>query len=84
MLDFLIRFVNLIIDNVAIAATWLLDFLPESPFSYLENSPVAEYLPVINWFIPVEAIVNVLTVWITAVAGYYLLAIVMRWVKAIN
>lgn len=63
---------------------WIVDLLPDSPFQLLDTSPIEPYIGYINWFIPVDFILTTLTLWLVAVAGYYCLSIVLRWIKAID
>ncbi len=67
-------------------ANWLLSLLPHSPFKSIQNflDPIKPYLGYLNWFVPVNWILGVLTVWLTAVATFYLYSIIMRWVKMIG
>lgn len=59
--------------------------LPKSPFSgvieYLDNLPALGFL---NWFIPVGWIVNTMSAWLVAIAAYYALQIILRWVKVVD
>jgi uncharacterized membrane protein len=84
LVNFIIGLCNGGINDIAIAATWLLSFLPDSPFSYISNSPIGQYLPALNWIIPVQMMVDSMSVWLTAIGFYYLLAIIMRWIKVIG
>lgn len=63
---------------------WIIDLLPDSPFQELDYSVIEQYLGYINWVIPVDFILNTLTVWLIAVAGYYCWSVVLRWIKAID
>ncbi len=66
------------------ALKWVVLLLPSSPFKMLDNTPVKDILPYINWFVPFGFIVSTLELWLVAIAGYYLYSIILRWVKAIN
>lgn len=63
---------------------WIVDFLPDSPFNMLDTSAIEPYLGYINWVIPMDFILNTLTLWLVAVAGYYCWSVVLRWIKAID
>lgn len=63
---------------------WVINLLPNSPFTALSNSPIQPYLAYINWFIPFDFIVSTLEAWLVAIAVYYVYSVVLRWVKAIN
>lgn len=66
------------------ALSWVVALLPNSPFKLLDNSPIRDILPYINWFVPFGFIVSTLELWLVAIAGYYLYSVILRWVKAIN
>ena len=63
---------------------WVLCVLPDSPFKALSNSPIADYLPALNYFIDVAFIINTLAAWISAIAIYYGYQVILRFIKAIN
>lgn len=64
----------------------LVAILPTSPFeSVMYYFSQFEYLPYINYFIPVDAILAVTELWITAVAFWYAYCFVMDiigWVSS--
>lgn len=66
------------------ALEWLVSLLPDSPFKFLDSTPIQPYLRYINWIVPVDFILNTLTAWLVAVAGYYCWSVVLRWIKAID
>lgn len=66
------------------ALQWVVSLMPDSPFKLLDNSPVAQYLPYLNWFIPFEFIIATLETWLVAIGVYYAWSVLLRWVKAIN
>lgn len=82
--NFIIDLLNGIIQDLADVIQFILNLLPPSPFSLLNNSPIGQYLPSINWIFPIETFVNIAEAWLTAIAIYYAYSIVMRWIKAIN
>ena len=49
--------------------------------SNISNNLLLRY---INWIVPVDFILNTLTAWLLAVAGYYCWSVVLRWIKAID
>lgn len=64
-----------------------LSLLPDSPFQFLtsmSNSPVAQWLGVLNWFIPISTFVAILSTWCTSILVYYVIQIGLRWAKAIE
>lgn len=62
----------------------IIDILPDSPFSIIENSPIADYLPFINYFIDFQFIVNTLSLWLIAVAGFYTYSAILRLLNTID
>lgn len=75
---------NSIMKAIKDLLIWVLDFLPSSPFQALDNSPVAQYLPYINWFMPLPFMLSTMELWLTAVAAYYIYSAILRWVKAVS
>ena len=75
---------NWFCDNIYNLLKSIIDFLPDSPFKMIENTPIAEYLPYINYFVDFAFIVNTLSLWLIAVAGYYTYSTILRAVKAID
>lgn len=66
------------------ALEWLVNLLPDSPFILLDDSPIQPYLKWINWVIPFDFILNTLTAWLVAVAGYYVWSVVLRFINAVD
>lgn len=66
------------------ALVWVVELLPDSPFTAISNTPIAQYLPWINWFVPFDFVVLTLTTWLIAVGGYYVYSVILRWVKAVE
>ncbi len=66
------------------ALTWVVQFLPDSPFQVINNSDVQSFMGTLNWILPMSQIVAELQLWITAVAVYYVYQIVLRWIRAID
>lgn len=69
-------------------AAELIQKLPESPIvqalGEAGSSPVDAWMPMVNWFVPFRQIVSILAVWSAAVGIYYLVQIILRWVKVIE
>lgn len=60
------------------------NILPDSPFKMLDNTPIKPYLQYINWVIPIDFMINVLSLWLSAIAVYYVWSVLLRWLKAID
>lgn len=59
----------------------IMNILPNSPFNWV-LSVDATWFKALNWFFPVDGAVAHLTAFTTAVGGYFILRIAMRWMKA--
>lgn len=75
VLDFVGDKINYVLSMVAL-------ILPDSPFTLLNKSPIAEYLGYINYFVPIDFMVNSLAAWTAAILLFYGVQIILRWVKA--
>lgn len=84
MANFFIGMINGLIKALGAVLGFLFSVLPPSPFKLIDNSPIAQYLPSINWLIPINEMILVGEAWLAAIAAYYLYQIVLRWVKAIE
>lgn len=62
----------------------IIDLLPDSPFQMLDNSTISKYLVYINYFVDFAFIVDTLTLWLVAVAGYYTYSVILRMIKTID
>ena len=62
----------------------IIDLLPDSPFQMLDNSPISKYLVYTNYFVDFQFIVDTLTLWLVAVAGYYTYSVILRMIKTID
>lgn len=82
--NFIIEILNYIIKALGGLLSIIFGILPPSPFQILNNSVITEYLPYINYFVPISEVVVILQVWVTAIGVYYIYQIVLRWIKAIE
>lgn len=82
--NLLINVCNFIIKGVGSLISMLLSILPHSPFTYLDNSPVAKYLGYINWIIPVSSFIAIGSAWLVSIGLFYIYQTVLRWVKVIE
>lgn len=75
---------NQAVYNVIEAA---LSILPDSPFQVLKlysSSSVGQWMGYLNWFIPIGTFLVILEAWLSAIAVYYVIQIILRWAKAIE
>lgn len=77
-------------DFISLWATfgvWFYDLLPNSPFAQF-NSYISDviqpYLKWLNWFIPVDWIITAMVVWLGAIASFYLVQAIGRWLKVLG
>lgn len=78
-----------IVDAVVSAFEWLHDTLDFCPFPDIISGLGADGgmslgFAWLNWFIPVGGILGMLTGWLAALALYYGISIILRWIKAIQ
>lgn len=68
--------------------SWLCVVLPDSPFLALEdliaNSGLSEILPVIQYFLPLDVILDITTAWLSCILIYYGYSVILRFIKAIG
>lgn len=62
----------------------IIDLLPDSPFKLLDSTPIQPYLKYINWVIPVDFIIDTLSLWLVAVVGYYTYSAILRMLNTID
>ena len=75
---------NWICDTLYELLKSIIDLLPDSPYQMLDNSPISKYLVYINYFVDFAFIVDTLTLWLVAVAGYYTYSVILRMIKTID
>lgn len=76
---------NSILNFIQDKATFLINFLPLSPFrKAIDGLGTIPYIEALNWFIPIHEAVLILMYWGTAITLYYAYMIVLRWIKAIE
>jgi len=73
-----------IIDGLGEALEWVIDLLPDSPFNLIDNSAISDYLGAFNWIVPMDQIIAILQLWVSAILVYYAWVVVLRWIKAID
>ncbi len=72
-------------DFIKIIVGALLSFLPDSPFTaFIEQIEGLDFLPFLNWFVPVGTLIGIGTAWLTCIAIYYVYQVVLRWAKVIG
>lgn len=66
----------------------VISFFPADPIQGAVSAagvgPVGQWLGILNWFVPVGTILNILQLWLSAIAVYYIYQILLRWIKVIE
>lgn len=72
------------IGIVLIFLTFAFALLPESPFTlFLNQMQNIPFLDVLNWFVPVSEIIAIGQAWLVAVTAFYIVSLILRWIKAL-
>lgn len=78
MLDSMKELVDVLLEGI-------IKLLPTSPFSeFIEELGNIPYVAYINWFIPIGRFVTIGVAWLSAISIYYMLMILLRWIRAID
>lgn len=83
MIKALVWLINQLIKALGKIAEMMINILPESPFLIVENIEIP-YIKYLNWIIPFEEMLVILTYWVGAIAIYYIVQVILRWVKVIR
>jgi hypothetical protein len=84
MYSFFINTLNAIIRGIGSALHLVLGLLPNSPFVALNNSAIAEYLPTLNYFLPIAEMISVGEGVLAIVVVYYFYQAVLRTINLIG
>ncbi len=58
---------------------------PMSPFlPVIQELEALPYLGYINWFLPISEFIAVGTLWLAAIAAYYMYMVIARWIKLLG
>lgn len=79
----MISAVNTVISAVGSCLVAILALLPSSPFTW-DLSQSNDFIKAICWVFPVASAIDHLTTYVAAVAVYYAIRVVLRWVKAVG
>lgn len=79
----MIAIINAVISAVGTVLNALLLLLPDSPFETVSGIN-ADILQALNYFIPVNAMLAHLELYLVAVTAYYIVRVALRWVNAIQ
>lgn len=80
--------VNAFFQGLVDTVNFLISWMPDSPFreplETMRSSIGSDMLGYLNYFLPISEFIAVLVVWVAAIAIYYAVSIVLRWLKAIS
>lgn len=78
-------FFNFIAEQFDSIGNTIVNALPTSPIVWLQaNEEIKLYLSYVNWFFPIYSIIPVVETWLLCILAYYLIQVILRWVKAIE
>ena len=81
MLDWMDQLVEKFWDKI-------LEFLPGDPFqdiiSSLKYGEISQYFGYINYFFPVKFLLISFGAFLTSLAAYYSVSVVLRWIRAVD
>lgn len=86
MYSFIINVLNALIRGLGKVCNVMFGLLPDSPFQtyIVDNVIMNKYIGFVNYFVPVGEMIVVLEGWLLAISAYYLVQIVLRWLRAIE
>lgn len=80
----LAAFVQALLDAIVVVLNFVAGIFPNSPFTIIEHSVFGDLLSQINFFVPVYEFISLMEAWLVAVALYYAVSTLARWVKTIE
>ncbi len=83
-MQYVIRTINIVIEAVGNALTFLLNALPDSPFKPELFGELPEWMDWVGVFIPWQGMITIAYVYVAAVLVYYVLRIALRWAKGVG
>lgn len=83
MIKALVWLINQLIKALGIIGEMMVNILPSSPFIIVERIDIP-YLNYLNWIIPIEEMIVITSYWLSAIAVYYVVQIILRWVRVIQ
>ena len=81
---FFIGFLNKMIIGLGSTIDALVSILPSSPFQIQKAEQINDYIGYMNWVIPFQGAVTVLTLWCSCVLSWYIYQVAFRWGKVID
>lgn len=82
--NFFILLINKIVELLGVMGELAMKLLPDSPFTQINNYIIdSNLLKALNWVIPIDVAINILTLWIPALFIIYVVRVVLKWIKAL-
>lgn len=82
--NLLVKLINFVIKSLGYILNVALSLLPDSPFLYISNMAVSNYINSLAWIVPIGSMLSILQLWLVAIALYYIVSVFLRWAKAIG
>ena len=74
--------IDSIVGFIGSALDTILSVLPTSPLQpVIASLSSVDWLGYVNYFVPVGSFVAIGSVWLTAIAVYYVYQVILRWLK---
>ena len=70
-----------------VSSLWekIVGLFPTCPIDFIHTIPeVEKYLGMLNWFMPIDTMISFGVSWVLAIAVYYGIQLILRWIKAIE
>lgn len=83
-MNVIVKAINYIVSQIGGLITMLFNLLPATPFDSIYQYLNNDFFMNLNWIVPIPEILVFLVSWTTAVSLYYVISIVLRWIKAIE
>lgn len=80
----LAAFVQALLDAIVVVLNFVAGIFPNSPFTIIGHSGFGNLLSQINFFVPVYEFISLMEAWLVAIALYYAVSTLARWVKTIE
>lgn len=83
-MNVIINALNYVISQIGGLISLIFYLLPETPFNSIYQYLNNDFFMNLNWILPIPEILTFLVSWTTAVSLYYVISVVLRWIKAIE
>lgn len=81
MADFFVKLINYFIAGAGQAILWVINLLPDSPWSDPARPPGSINLGYVTWLIPFPTMIQHFLLMLGAIAIYYVIRVAARWIK---